>query len=235
MRVCVVNHRINRDYYRRYLILNLAIGMIYGNVYFEYYEPMKNVAIVSLSVLLAACASESYITNVTTESHREEFTVATVPQPVVSEQGSTAKGISEQNVEMNVIKMAPEEERKVVQATPKVQAKPKSSVTITPPSAKQLAMNPRYGFTIQVVAVGAQNKVDQFANQLSQGNQPIWENYKVVNGTKWYTVLYGDYASRKEAEQAISTLPAEFQSLKPFVKSIDSIKNSDYPTLNKLN
>ncbi|MCE7628370.1 SPOR domain-containing protein, partial [Vibrio fluvialis] len=51
----------------------------------------------------------------------------------------------------------------------------------------------------------------------------------------WYTVLYGDYATRKEAAEAITTLPSEFQSLKPFVKSIDSIKNSEFPTLNKLN
>ncbi|MDG4813822.1 SPOR domain-containing protein, partial [Hydrogenovibrio sp. 3SP14C1] len=76
-------------------------------------------------------------------------------------------------------------------------AKPK--VTIAPPTEQQLAMTPRYGFTIQVVAVGAQTKVDQFANQLPKDEQPIWENYKVVNGTKWYTVLYGDYATRQEA------------------------------------
>ncbi|MGC9423404.1 MULTISPECIES: SPOR domain-containing protein [Vibrio] len=193
---------------------------------------MKNVAIVSLSVLLAACASESYITDVTTESHTEEFAVAEVPKPVVSEQG-TAEGVSEQNVEMNVIKMASAEEKKVVKISPQTEAKP--AVTIIAPTDKQTAMNPRYGFTIQVVAVGSQNKVDQFANQLPKRDQPIWENYKVVNGTKWYTVLYGDYASRYEAAQAIETLPAEFKALKPFVKSLDSIKNSEYPTLNKLN
>lgn len=57
----------------------------------------------------------------------------------------------------------------------------------------------------------------------------------MVNGTKWFTVLYGDYATRLEAKKAISTLPTTFQNLKPFVKSIDDIKNSEYPTLNKLN
>lgn len=194
---------------------------------------MKKVAIVGLSALLAACSSGSYITDVTTESHTEEYAVAEVPQPVVSDEG-TAVGVTEQNVEMNVIKMAPaENDKKVVKMSPQTQAKP--AVAITPPTAKQVAMNPRYGFTIQVVAVGTQNKVDYFANNLPKDGQPIWENYKVVNGTKWYTVLYGDYATRKEAAEAITTLPSEFQSLKPFVKSIDSIKNSEFPTLNKLN
>ncbi|MBY8135396.1 SPOR domain-containing protein [Vibrio fluvialis] len=194
---------------------------------------MKKVAIVGLSALLAACSSGSYITDVTTESHTKEYAVAEVPQPVVSGEG-TAVGVTEQNVEMNVIKMAPaENDKKVVKMSPQTQAKP--AVAITPPTAKQVAMNPRYGFTIQVVAVGTQNKVDHFANNLPKDGQPIWENYKVVNGTKWYTVLYGDYATRKEAAEAITTLPSEFQSLKPFVKSIDSIKNSEFPTLNKLN
>jgi septal ring-binding cell division protein DamX len=109
------------------------------------------------------------------------------------------------------------------------------TVVITPPTAKQVAMHPRFGFTIQVVAVGTQNKVDIFAAKLPKNGQPIWENYKVVNGTKWYTVLFGDFATRSEAQKAINTLPADFRQLKPFVKSIDSIKNSEYPTLNKLN
>ncbi|MDE1515470.1 SPOR domain-containing protein [Vibrio sp. dsl-7] len=192
---------------------------------------MKKIAVIGLSTLLAACASGDYTTDVKTESHREEFSVAAVEQPVVSEVG-VADGISEQNVEQNAVKMAPaDNEKKVVKMSP--QAKPE--VSIAPPTAKQVAMNPRYGFTIQVVAVGAQNKVDQFAAKLPSNGQPIWENYKMVNGTKWYTVLFGDYATRQEALAAIAQLPSDLRAMKPFVKSIDSIKNSEFPTLNKLN
>ncbi|EGQ8492639.1 SPOR domain-containing protein [Vibrio cholerae] len=191
---------------------------------------MKKIAVIGLSALLAACASGEYTTDVKTESHREEYSVAAVEQPVISEYG-VADGISEQNVEQNVVKKAPDSEKKVVKMSP--QAKP--AVSITPPNAKQVAMNARYGFTIQVVAVGAQSKVDQFASKLPKNGQPIWENYKLVNGTKWYTVLYGDYATRQEAAAAISSLPTELREMKPFVKSIDSIKNSEFPTLNKLN
>ncbi|MEF1290058.1 SPOR domain-containing protein [Vibrio sp. M260118] len=187
---------------------------------------MKKIAIVGLSVVLSACVSSDYVTDVSSESYREDYKTAMVEQPVVTQQGMT-NDISENNV---------------VQTTPtiqtvKMQPKPnKSAVTIIPPTAKQQAKMPRYGFTIQVVAVGSQTKVDHFARKLPRkDNQPIWENYKMVNGTKWYTVLYGDYATRTDAKAAISDLPAEFQSLKPFVKSIDDIKNSQYPTLNKLN
>tara|TARA_Y100001956_G_C4104502_1_gene179288 strand:- start:718 stop:1275 length:558 start_codon:yes stop_codon:yes gene_type:complete len=185
---------------------------------------MKKIAIVGLSVLLSACVSSDYVTDVSSESYREDYKTAKVEKPVVSQQEVT-QGITEKNVEANVVKMAPVVEKQ----------KTKPAVAITPPSAKQKAMNPRYGFTIQVVAVGSQTKVDQFARKLPRGEQPIWENYKMVNGTKWYTVLFGDYATRTDAKQAINELPEEFRDLKPFVKSIDSIKNSEYPTLNKLN
>jgi len=192
---------------------------------------MKKIVLIGLSALLAACSSGTYMTDVTSETHREEYNVATVQQPVVSDTGMAA-GITEQNVQPAIVKTSPKPmtTKTVVKTSAKTE-----SVAITPPTAKQVAMNPRYGFTVQVVAVGSQNKVDQFASKLPKNGQPIWENYKVVNGTKWYTILFGDYATRKEAAKAISELPADFQQLKPFVKSIDAIKNSEFPTLNKLN
>jgi septal ring-binding cell division protein DamX len=189
---------------------------------------MKKIAIIGLATLLSACASETYITEVTSESYREDYQSQTIPKPVMSSENA----VVEQDVEPTVDKItAKPEEKKVVKLSPQEQAKP---VKIIPPSEQQAAVQ-RFGYTIQVGAVGRQAKVDQLASKLPQGKQPIWENYKVVNGTKWFSVLYGDYATSAEAKQAISTLPAQFKQLKPFVKSIDSIKNSAYPTLNKLN
>ncbi|MGR5238161.1 SPOR domain-containing protein [Vibrio alfacsensis] len=189
---------------------------------------MKKIAIIGLATLLSACASETYIKEVTSESYQEDYQSQTIPKPVMSSENA----VVEQDVAPAVVEMtAKPEEKKVVKLTPQDQAKP---VKVVPPSNQQAVIQ-RFGYTIQVVAVGSQAKVDQFASQLPQGDQPIWENYKVVNGTKWFSVLYGDYATSADAKQAISTLPAQFQQLKPFVKSIDTIKNSAYPTLNKLN
>ncbi|GAK86229.1 DamX-related protein [Vibrio ponticus] len=174
---------------------------------------MKKIAIVGLSVLLSACVSSQYTTDVSSESYREDYKVAQVEQPVTETVTET-----------------------VVEEVVTTPSQTKPAVTIIPPSDKQQnSQMARYGYTIQVVAVGSQTKVDHFARNLPATQQPIWENYKVVNGTKWYTVLYGDYATQADAKKAISQLPSEFQALKPFVKSIDSIKNSPYPTLNKLN
>ncbi len=191
---------------------------------------MKKIAIVGLSALLSACVSSDYVTDVSSESYREDYQAPKVVEPVVTQEG-VSEGITETNVQPTVVKMSPQPEKQVVKMTPTK----KPTVAITPPTEKQKAASARFGYTIQVVAVGSQVKVEQFARKLPQNEQPIWENYKVVNGTKWYTVLYGDYATPADAKAAIGSLPQDFQSLKPFVKSIDTIKNSDYPSLNKLN
>ncbi|KJY87346.1 MULTISPECIES: SPOR domain-containing protein [Vibrio] len=189
---------------------------------------MKKIAIVGLSVVLSACVSSDYVTDVSSESYREDYKTAAIEKPIVSEQGVT-NGVTEEAVKT----VRPMAEKQMTKMQSHTNAKP--AVAIIPPTAKQKASNPRYGFTIQVVAVGSQTKVDQFARKLPRDGEPVWENYKVVNGTKWYTVLYGDYATRADAKKAISKLPSELQDMKPFVKSIDAIKNSEFPSLNKLN
>ncbi|EGQ9938082.1 SPOR domain-containing protein [Vibrio vulnificus] len=191
---------------------------------------MKKVAIITLSVLLSACASDNYVANVTTESHREEFKIEPIPEPLMAQEET----VQEVSIPQQVVKMEPQtEEKKVVKLSP--QSETTKAVKIVPPSKKKQEKMQRFGYTVQVVAVGSQAKVDYFASKLPKDGQPIWENYKIVNGTKWFTVLYGDFATSTEAKKAIAQLPQEFKELQPFVKSIDAIKNSEYPTLNKLN
>ncbi len=201
---------------------------------------MKKLAIVGLSALLAACASSDYSADVSSESYQEDYQSAesTMVQPVVSTQGNAAGVVEnnvEQTVEPTVVATTSPKTQPAINVQKQPQASAPSTVTLAAPSKKQVEKTQRFGYTIQVVAVGSQAKVDRFAQKLPTNGQPIWENYKMVNGTKWYTVLFGDYASSAEAKQAIAQLPAELQALKPFVKSIDKIKNSEFPTLNKIN
>lgn len=189
---------------------------------------MKKIIIIGLSALLSACATEHYVTDVTSQSHREDFKLADVTQPLSSNQDEM-QGVSEQDAAPKMTQAKP-------QSAANTPAKSKEHMTsIVPPSKKQQQAQTRFGYTIQIVAVGAQNKVDSFVKELPKQGQPIWENYKEVNGTKWFSVLYGDYATRTQAKQAAESLPKELKDLKPFVKSIDSIKNSNFPTMNKLN
>jgi septal ring-binding cell division protein DamX len=199
---------------------------------------MKKTLIVGLSVLLTACSSGTYTTNVTSESYQEDYTpkVEAVSEPVAI---ASTKSVVTENKTPEKTEKVTVAEAKPKQATttkPVAHKDPsKSAVKITPPTKKQDKINTRFGYTIQVVAVGNREKVEHFSSKLPTNEQPIWVNYKIVNGTKWYTVLYGDYATSKKAKEAIAQLPKDFNKLKPFVKSINSIKKSDFPTLTKLN
>lgn len=191
---------------------------------------MKKTAIIGITLLLSACASETYITDVTSESYQQDYTPDIVSKPIMASENA----VVEKDVTPTVVKMTAEpEEKRVVKLTPKQQVKPVK--VMLPSKPKEQPVSQSFGYTIQVVAVSSENKVAQVTNALPQKDQPIWENQKIVNGSKWYSILYGDYSTVTEAKQAISTLPAQFQRSKPFIKSIDSIKNSEYPTLNKLN
>jgi septal ring-binding cell division protein DamX len=190
---------------------------------------MNNKLILCASILLTACSSGTYVTDVKTESYREDYKAANVKPAMVSEtQPLTETAMTVKNVDTPQLIVA-KNEFKIIKAP---EPKP---VKIIPPTAKQVKAAARFGYTVQVVAVGTEDKVIHYAAKLPQQVQPIWQNYKVVKGTKWYTVLFGDYATAPEAQEAIKTLSNELQAMKPFVKSIDSIKNSSYPQLKKLN
>ncbi len=196
---------------------------------------MKKISIISIPFLLVACASGTYEKNVTSESYSEDYKVDHIQAPISKH--SQIEEVSLENPaslpsKKEVAMINNQDKNTVAILKPKTQIKKK--IKILPPASKQLKSNPRYGYTIQVIALDRQSKLETFAKRLPKG-QPIWGNYKQVKGTNWYTILYGDYASSDEARAAISSLPADFKKLKPFPKSIDAIKNSNYPIMEKLN
>lgn len=207
---------------------------------------MRKFSIIAVSALLVACSSGEYITDVQSESYREEYQTANVSQPMtnaaVSETDVASQSVRSQQalvretpvaepaaVTPMVKPMAPRPKPMVAQQSPSNN----KLIRIVAPTQKQKERYKRFGYTIQVLAVDSSRKAMSKANQLPQGH-PIWEHYKQVNGTEWYAVLYGDYATKSEAKAAIATLPKYFRDLKPFVKSLDDIKNSNYPQLKKL-
>lgn len=178
---------------------------------------MKKMLVVGLSSLAAACTSNTYVTDVKSESYVEDYTLTKEAAIVEIEAQSAQRSITKTET--------------VVETQRKQVAKP---VLVTPPSDDQQQKQIRYGYTIQVAAMSSQAKVDNLLKAFTDSTQPVWQNDKVVDGVKWHTVLYGDYATRKEAVNAITVLPEPVRRLKPFVKSIDAIKNSQYPELSKL-
>lgn len=196
---------------------------------------MKRIIPITLTALLAGCSSSSYTTNITTDSSEEVYQVA---QPVEQEETTF------EEAEAVVVAVAPDAEidseadKPVVKLTPEeiaaTEVATDASIAVLPPTEKpQDAVN-HSGYTIQILALSRKTDLSKYASQLS-GEQPVWMNRKTVNNMPWYTILYGDYATPAEARDAIKLLPAKIQAYGPFVRSINSIKQSDNPELHKLN
>ncbi|MCP3697184.1 MAG: SPOR domain-containing protein [Aliivibrio sp.] len=186
---------------------------------------MKRIIPITLTALLAGCTSSSYTTNITTETTEEVYQVS---QPIEEEVTTFEETeiAAEPQTEKPVVKLTPEETSAVAESD--------AAVKILPPTSQQKEMHNRYGYTLQILALSRKTDLTTYAGKLA-GEQPVWMNRKTVNNMPWYTILYGDFATPADARAAIKTLPAEIQAYGPFVRSIDSIKNSDNPELHKLN
>ncbi|WP_413283310.1 SPOR domain-containing protein [Vibrio sp. MA40-2] len=193
---------------------------------------MRNISILTLSALLTACSSGELITEVTSESYQEEYNTKQMAEPIkeidVTKQVNVGSETAK-NVIVTKKKMVTDQAK----ASTSTAYTNNTMIKIIPPSEKQKVEAMRFGYTIQVVAVSSAQKASNYANRLPQGN-PVWQHHKKVNGTDWYAVLYGDYATKSEAKAAIQTLPSYIREFKPFVKSLDEIKISSYPKLVKL-
>lgn len=206
---------------------------------------MKNIAIISLSVLfLAACSSANYDNEVSTETYQETYKTDEVPQPITESSAPLEQDLKSesQTVQPSMVEpAAPEAQsqsgKKVVKLSPPAEeTKTESSastVKVFYPEQNDITQPTAGNYLIQVAALQS----EQFLNATAKGlpdNQPKWENVKTVNGKQWHSLLMGNFKTAEEAKDAILRLPASYQNMGPFVKSVDSITKSQYPTLKKL-
>ncbi len=101
---------------------------------------------------------------------------------------------------------------------------------VPPPSlADQLALK----FTLQVVSMRHGDGFEKYVNELPD-NAPFWSNQKVVKGVLWYSLLYGEYDSKAQAEEALRKLPANVQKFGPFVRSFSTILSAPESQISRL-
>lgn len=208
---------------------------------------MKKIAIISLSVLfLAACSSANYDDEVSTETYQETYQTDEVPQPITESEAPLEQDLtadSAQTAEPSMIEpAAPEAQtesgKKVVKLSPPAEEETKaesseSTVKVFYPEQNDVAQPAAGNYLVQVAALQSEKFLTNTAKGLPE-NQPKWENVKTVNGKQWHSLLFGNFKTAEEAKDAIMRLPASYQNMGPFVKSVKSITNSQYPTLKKL-
>jgi DamX protein len=84
---------------------------------------------------------------------------------------------------------------------------------------------PDKGFTLQLLAAANKNSAIKFLNGAAQA-QRMYLYQTQLKGKLWSVVVYGQYSTRANANAAIAKLPSELKQLKPWIKSINSVKNA---------
>ena len=78
-------------------------------------------------------------------------------------------------------------------------------------------------FTLQLLGARQTDSVQQFLRKYADLNGKAVYFHTRHDSRDWYAVVYGVYASREQAQQAIKRLPQELQSGSPWIRSFASI------------
>src|SRR5471030_3399111 len=77
-------------------------------------------------------------------------------------------------------------------------------------------------FTLQLSGASQSTSLNAFAKQQGLKNYLVYQTSR--DGKPWYVLVSGNYASSAEAKSAISSLPAEVQAKKPWVKPVHQVQ-----------
>lgn len=129
------------------------------------------------------------------------------------------------------VETAPSQPKTAVKQQSKTDGAPQNTFDIATIPRKEpwiLDQNSNH-YTLQIVAGESLKTIEEFI-----ANHKLFSDiafYRSVRGGKpWYGLIYGTYPGKNAATSAINQLPKKIQSLKPWVRSIDSIKNDIYKT-----
>ncbi|MDX1432110.1 MAG: SPOR domain-containing protein [Gammaproteobacteria bacterium] len=97
-----------------------------------------------------------------------------------------------------------------------------SEVQAEPGSGAWLASRDPARYTLQILSHTDEDAVRRFVEERFPGGEANYFAFE-RDGTTWYSVVYGDYASVSEAREAIPTLAPGLQALDPWVRKISAI------------
>ncbi|UTV30026.1 SPOR domain-containing protein [Photobacterium atrarenae] len=203
---------------------------------------MKKIAVFAVAAALVGCASDRETIQIVSASSEEVYTadpLQSIASATSAQNEQAAVALDEKVVgeKPAMVTAKPTTTPKLVQPDPvpaaKVEPKP------VPPAAKkkptyQYVQRKTGGYTIQVLALSHNKGFQPYLNKLPS-DQPVWMNQKQVQGLPWYTLLYGRFETRQQAEQALKALPNDVKSYGPFIRSLAKIKSSSTPKMTKLN
>src|SRR5471030_1228796 len=100
--------------------------------------------------------------------------------------------------------------------------KPVATASAATGSGGAIKAAPGSHFTLQLSGASQSTSLNAFAKQQGLKNYLVYQTSR--DGKPWYVLVSGNYASSAEAKSAISSLPAEVQAKKPWVKPVHQVQ-----------
>ncbi|CNE71322.1 SPOR domain-containing protein [Yersinia mollaretii] len=89
-------------------------------------------------------------------------------------------------------------------------------------SSSALKNAPSSHFTLQLSSASRSDTLNAYAKQQKLSDYHVYETKR--DGKPWYILVSGNYASSADAKRAITTLPADVQAKKPWVKPVQQVQ-----------
>jgi len=92
-------------------------------------------------------------------------------------------------------------------------------------SEKEILKNDPRHYTVQILGMHNKNKLQSFMNEAKLKGKVRYcrGNHQ---GKPWYILVYGEYATREEAQKVMAALPEEVKKQKPWVRSFASLQGT---------
>lgn len=159
----------------------------------------------------------------TTQIQPQEITISPV-SPTPTEAQIQPVDPNQQRVEIpgSVVDSLPQQSGTTPAATTNTSTPPAKTTQTTASGAHpSLASLPAGNVTLQLSSASQSNSLEAFAKKQNLGNYWVYETRR--DGKPWFVLIYGSYANVQEANKAITTLPADVQAKKPWVKPIRQV------------
>lgn len=124
----------------------------------------------------------------------------------------------------------PEQKHPAVEPKSPAITRKKPTTAVTPATAtvsgkssnSALKNAPAGHFTLQLSSASRSDTLNVYARQQKLTDYHVYETKR--DGKPWYILVSGNYASSADAKRAITTLPADVQAKKPWVKPVQQVQ-----------
>lgn len=146
----------------------------------------------------------------------KEATRAAQAKPAATTQGTKQHPVTATTKPTTAAKSTAKET--VKSSTPATPAKPAATAS----SGGAINTAPANHFTLQLSSASRSDSLNAFARQQNLQHYLVYETSR--DGKPWYVLVSGTYPTSADAKRAISSLPAEVQAKKPWVKPVRQVQ-----------